>query len=203
MRFRALAVLPVAAMAILSVTGCESKVGAAAVVNGHRIAETDVTKLVNSNASNPGQARSYALNYLILDNVFSTALKRNGGLPSDNELASYHDLVLATLLPSQTGATTTDKDLQNAVGTLGLKASFATLLVRGSELEQALAKKVGATAAAALLQELTKEHISVSVSPRFGHWDATTMSLTDLGKAQLPEGVELGTVLPGDKPPAQ
>ena len=84
--------------------------------------------------------------------MFSTALKRNGGLPSDNELASYHDLVLATLLPSQTGATTTDKDLQNAVGTLGLKASFATLLVRGSELEQALAKKVGATAAAALLR---------------------------------------------------
>ena len=26
----------------------------------------------------------------------------------------------------------------------------------------------------------------MSVSPRFGHWDATTMSLTDLGKAQLP-----------------
>ena len=55
-RFRALAVLPVLAMVILSVSGCDSKVGAAAVVNGNKIRETDVTKLVNSTASKPGDA---------------------------------------------------------------------------------------------------------------------------------------------------
>jgi hypothetical protein len=197
-RFRKLAtIVGIAAVAALAVTGlsaCRTNVGSAAVIGGHHISDTDITKYLTPQAKPfqvAGQStggsqtivpRSYVLQTLILGRLFEQALAdTKGGLPSEGELSAADQQVTQ-------GATKEQEEAQYTK--YGFKAPFAKLDVRNSTYEAILAQRLGATQdAGPILKEIKKLNIPVSVSGRYGTWDSSTLSLSDEPTAGLPSFV--------------
>ena len=107
----------VMALALGGLTACDSKVGQAAIVGGHRISESDLGKFLSpagpspsalSAAANAGQGlypKTEVVQFLVQQELFTQALAKNGGVPSKGELATLHDQAAATFLGTQlTGA---------------------------------------------------------------------------------------------------
>lgn len=200
-KIRLLALLPVLAVGCLSVTGCDTKVGTAAVVNGHRITESDVADLLASSPANPGQARALALEWQIREQLFQAAFAKTGGMPSELALKAEHDKAISNVIGQNVSGSAADQTLQGLVGQTGLKPAFAGVVTRAFELELEYAKKLNATQEAAVLADLVKQKIAVSVNPRFGSWNTATFAFAGLGKSQLPAPLTLEGTLPGDVKP--
>jgi predicted small secreted protein len=194
-RFRKLAVVAVAALAVTGLAGCNTKVGAAAVVDGHRISDSDVTKYLtpkakpfqlqnSSGTSQTIEPRSYVLQTYILGRLFRCALAATtGGLPTEAELAAADKQITQSQTPAQTQAQYTK---------YGFKASFAALDIRNSTYEAVLAQRLNATTdAGPILNEIKKLKMPVSVSARYGSWDASTLSLSSGPTDGLPSFVTL------------
>ena len=72
----------------LSLTGCDTKVGTAAVVNGHRITESGRGRPAGASPADPGQATERsALEWQIREQLFQAAFAKTGGMPSDTRLS--------------------------------------------------------------------------------------------------------------------
>jgi hypothetical protein len=189
--------------AVLAVTGlsaCRSKVGAAAVVAGKRISESDVqsyltstgpTKAALDRAKQAGQTlvpRSLAANTLVQQKVFEQALARTaGGVPPADALNALHDKAASTLLGTTEAGAVLDKDIASSLEAEGLQAKFLPLFIRQIELEYALIERVKATTAAELAKAIADQHVNVSVNPRYGAWDASTFQLSTTPNAGLPD----------------
>ncbi len=198
MKIRFLSAAAVCAAGALILTGCDSKVGTAAVVDGNKISESNVASYLTPNAT-PLQGadgsstapRTFVLQYLIQIKVFEQMLKNAGKPASDDEL----DAAKATVLQG-----TTEDALVAQVAKVGLDASFEKVFLRSQELKAVIQTKLGADAANAAVLPAEK---SIKVNPRYGAWDAKTISLTDLSRSQLPSFLTIDASLPGDTPPAQ
>ena len=88
---RRLAVLPVVALLGLGLSGCQSKAGAAAVVDGHKISESSVGRSVPTTAKQPDQARRFVLELPHPAATVHRGPERAGGAPTDAELRANHD----------------------------------------------------------------------------------------------------------------
>jgi hypothetical protein len=195
-RVRWLAAAALCALGALTLAGCDSKIGTAAVVNGSKISESDVSRYLDPAADDASPARSTALQYQIEQKVLSTAL------PSDDTLAKGHDQALSNLFNGQLSGDQANQALAKVLAQNGLKASFGEVLIRTVELENAYSQAINASQAQDAVAELAKQHIPVSVNPRYGSWNPQTFSFTGLGSKQLPSVVTLGTTLPGDVKPS-
>ena len=185
MRMRWLAAAAVCALGALSLTGCDSKIGTAAVVNGSKISESDVSRYLDPAADNVSRGRDLSLEWQIREELFTVALRNK------------HQAI-SNLIGQQVSGDQADKQLRSSMKQNGLKESFADTLIRSFELELSYAKATNAQQESQVATDLAKQKIPVSVNPRYGSWDTSKFAFTGLGKKQLPPVVSLGSPLPGD-----
>ena len=204
MRLRALAVTTALALAATGLTACTSKIGQAAVVGSHRISTKTVDTYVNpagptpaglaSVQGQPPAPRVIVLQTLIVDQLFRSALAASpAGLPSQNELRAEHDDVASNISQGAATGDAFDKAYSTQLVALGFRATFFPLFMEANELEFVLAKKNNITTEAQLLALVDKAHQSVSVSPRYGSWNAAQLSLTTDSKSGRPSFLTVGT----------
>jgi hypothetical protein len=197
-RFKSFVLLPVAAAAVLSTSGCDTKAGTAAVVNGHKISESDLNSYLTLNAKKIGDPttgtppRTFVLKTLILDEILPSLLAQTkGGAVTDDELRS------ASADALQGG---TEADLTDIVTKQGLTAKFEPLYLRFLKYGVVLNTRVSSEAE--FNDALKAANVAVSVNPRYGSWDPSTLSLKELSAADLPANVKLSGQLPGDRVPS-
>lgn len=195
MKIRLLGVLPVIALACVGLTGCDSKAGTAAVVGGHKISESDLSSYLHpdappvqsSNGSSSIAAKTFALQYLVQNEVFPALLAANGSPVTAADLATAKSSVLHG---------SDEQVLVDQITKSGFTSKFEPIVLRNHELLTILQAKLTtneqATAAIAKLKE------GISISPRYGSWDAQSLSLVGVGKKQLPSVLSFDGTLPGD-----
>lgn len=205
MRVRQLGAAGLAVLAVAGLSSCRSNVGAAAVVNGHRISESDVHTYVTAQGVDPalkaqadqaGQSlvpKSIALNALVQSQVYALVLTRTqGGLPSDADLRAARDLAAQTL---SGGQITNGVDLSKAVAAQltkeSLNARLLPVVLRSIDLEFALINRVKAASSADIAKAVTAQHIKVSVNPAFGRWSAADVSVLPPSGSELPNFLTL------------
>ncbi|MDQ2838538.1 MAG: hypothetical protein M3Y42_12525 [Actinomycetota bacterium] len=194
-KIRSLAVLPVLALGCLSLVGCDSKAGSAAVVGGTKISESDLASYLPANApaipTNNGQtstpARIFVLQLLVQNRVFPLLLAAGGKPVTDAEL----DAAKSNILQGQP-----EQALIDQIAKVGLKAKFEQVYLRNQELTSFLQKNL--TTAKQQQAALAGVKGKVSINPRYGSWDDQSVALVDLGKKQLPSVLTLNDTLPGD-----
>ena len=202
-KIRFLTVAGVCAVGALVLTGCDSKVGTAAVVNGHKISETSVNNYLTP-AAKPLQSqtgasvapRTFVLQYLIRNQVFIRAL-------GYAKVDVTDDLLDGSKAAALSGST--EADLTKQVTGVGLDSTFEPVALRYQELLSLVGTtyKANADQGKAANAALAKAAGDIVINPRYGSWDASTISLTDLSKTQLPSFLQFDNALPGDAPPAQ
>jgi hypothetical protein len=200
-KLRSLAVLPVLTLGSLALAGCDSKAGTAAVVNGQRISEKNLSSYVSANAqpiqssdgSSSVPAKNFVLQYLIRNQVLPMVLSAGGASVTDAQL----DATKAGILQGSPEQALTDQ-----ITKLGLSARFEPVVMRNRELLTVLQAKL--TTDKQITDALAKVKDAVSISPRYGSWDTASLSVVDLGKKELPSMLSFEGTLPGDvKLPAQ
>lgn len=207
-RFRKIGACAVALLAASGLAACRTKAGAAAVVDGHRIAQSDVNKYIAAGftppSASPGAQQSQAprvivLNTLIEARLMSRLLGSLGVVPSDGDLRGLHDEAYSVQLGAQETGAQADASLNSALTKAGLKASFTEAFVRALELKQAVIDKIKAQRQSDIANAVTKLGVSVSVSGRYGTWSAADASLVEYTP---PAGVQLATAAPSSSAPA-
>lgn len=202
----ALVAIAGAALAVLGLAGCDSKVGTAAIVGGHRISDSDVGHYLTADAkpfsvqSQTGSEqtivpRSYILTVLIQNRLFTDALARtSGGVPSDGDV---------TTAEGQLTQGASEQQQQQQYTKYGFTASFAAVDLRNSALEQILAQRLKLTTSIQpLVDAVHKLHPNVTVSARYGSWNDDELSI-DFGPTDgVPSFVRLHPSSGPDQIPA-
>jgi len=193
-RLRSLVVLPVLALGCLGLAGCDSKAGTAAVVDGHRITEKELSRYVPAGAKaipagdgSSTPAKNLVLQYLVRNQVLPLVLAAAGAPVTEAELEASKAKVLGS---------STEAALTKQITAAGLSARFEPVVVRNQELLNVFNAKL--TTQKQLNDALAKVKDKVSISPRYGSWDAAHLALLNLGKKQLPSVLSFDKTLPGD-----
>jgi hypothetical protein len=207
-RFRKIGVCAVVLLAAGGLAACRTKAGAAAVVDGHRISQSDVNRYIDAGFTPPSASpgaqqqqtpRVIVLNTLIESRLLSRLLGSLGSVPSDGDLHSLHDEAYSVQLGAQQTGAEADAALNSALTKAGLKASFTDTFVQNLELRQAVIDKIKAQRQADINAAIAKLGVKVSVSGRYGTWSAEQGSLVDYVP---PAGVQLGTPTPSSSAPS-
>lgn len=192
MILRTIAVASAAILTLGGLTGCRSHVGTAATVNGQRISESRVNDFVtvaarplqlkdSSGKTVAVQPRAYALETLIFAQLLPRLLARTShGVPSKGQLAQVTSQILAG--KSETA-------FANGNGITGFTSSFAKVWVHTQALGTVLS-----TYAQQGLDVNSLVHragFTVSVSPRYGGWDAKNVTFDFSAAAGVPGFVSL------------
>ncbi len=193
-RVRRVAVLlPAVALAAVSLTACDTKVGTAAIVNGQKISEKTLNSYLTQNAqpiqgsSGSVSARFFVLQTLITGRVVPALVAASGSKLSAADTAT---------LESQVTQQFQQQGVAAQIAKVGLSPSFYSQYL--AEQQQLALLKQGITDQAALTSAIKKADLKVSISPRYGSWDAATAAVTDLNHTQLPDAVTITSALPGD-----
>jgi hypothetical protein len=185
----AVAVTASLALAAGGLSACQTKVGQAAIVDGHRISESELNGFVApagpspsvlSAASAAGQSvipKTSVIQILVQQRLFENTLANNGGVPSEADLAKLHDQVAAAFLGTQLTGSQLDAYLAATEGSFGYSAKYAQALLRTVELEGALAVKIKAQSLQDISAAVNKLHPKVQVNPRYGKWEPATLSI--------------------------
>ena len=194
-KLRSLAVLPVLMLSCLGLVACDSKAGTAAMVDGHRITEKELSRYVpasaqpipTGNGSGSTPAKNFVLQYLIRNEVFPMLLAAAGVSVTEAQLEAGKAEALA-------GGT--EAELTRQITQAGLSARFEPVLLRNRELLNVVRAKL--TTEKQINDALAKVKDKVSVNPRYGSWDPNSLSVVNLGKKQLPSVLSFDQPLPGD-----
>jgi len=194
-KLRSLAVLPVLALSCFGLVACDSKAGAAAVVDGHRITEKELSRYVPASAppiptgdgSTSTPAKSFVLQYLVRNEVFPLLLAATGGSVTEAQLQAGKAEALA-------GGS--EADLTKQITQAGLSARFEPVLLRNRELLNVVRTKLATDKQ--VTDALDKIKGKVTINPRYGSWDLNSLSVLGLGKKQLPSVLSFDKTLPGD-----
>lgn len=189
MRSRAPIAAVVLILAVTGLAGCQSNVGTAAKVNGDRISENTVNSYVLpagqsaealSQAKKQGSsllpAKTIIVQYLVQREVFRRTLVANSDLPSAGEL-------------DRTKGGSTVSELRTQLPPVGVKNSFASVVVETDKLRQILIDKLKITTVDDAASAVRKAGVSVSVSPRFGTWSSAQLVVDSAGS--LPSYLKL------------
>jgi hypothetical protein len=207
-RFRKIGACAVVLLAASGLAACRTKAGAAAVVDGHRISQSDVNKYIDAGftapSPSPGAQQQQTPRVIVLDTLIESRLMSRllgslGSVPSDGDLHSLHDEAYSVQLGAQQTGAEADAALNSALTKAGLKASFTDAFVQNLELKQAVIDKIKAQRQADINTAVAKLGVKVSVSGRYGTWSAEQGSLVDYVP---PAGVQLGTPAPASSSPA-
>ncbi|MCU1690094.1 MAG: hypothetical protein JWN20_2022 [Jatrophihabitantaceae bacterium] len=194
------AALAAAALAVAALTGCQSNVGTAAHVDDESISASAVddrlVSLSKDQLANAGQdastitiiGRNLVTTWLVRKAIFERVWEQRGGLPAQEKIDKAHDRAVQLLFNSSSVPTGADGDA--AVGTAltgtGVESDFAPTMIRAAALETVLLDDASATSEADLAPLVADAGISVRVNPRYGTWDAATLTL---GATSLPSYV--------------
>ena len=172
-------------------------------MNGHKISETSVNNYLTP-AAKPLQSqtgasvapRTFVLQYLIRNQVFARAL-------DDAHVTVTDQLLEGTKTAALSGGT--EADLTKQVTGVGLDSTFEPEALRYQELLSLVGTtyKADADQGKAANAALAKASGHIVVNPRYGSWDVSTISLSDLSRTQLPSFLQFDNSLPGDAAPAQ
>ncbi|HEV2887113.1 MAG TPA: hypothetical protein VGX49_09410 [Jatrophihabitans sp.] len=189
-----MAVLPVLLLSCLGLVACDTKAGTAAVVDGHRISEKELSRYVPANAQpipagdgSSTPAKNFVLQYLVRNQVFPMLLAAAGGSVTEAQLEAGKAEALA-------GGT--EAELTQQITQAGLSARFEPVLLRNRELLSVVRAKL--TTDKQVDDALAKIKDKVSINPRYGSWDPQSLSVLNLGKKQLPSVLSFDKTLPGD-----
>lgn len=176
-----------AALAVVGVSACSTKVGAAAFVDGQRISETEVAHYFTATAE-PAQTQDSS------GNVVSTA-PRAFVLSAIINIKIY-DEVLATPPARKPTAGQISAAEAQSLGTTTLAAAEASYVQHGYEAkvvplllqEQALQTIIQNQVSAGVdVQAIVKKlPFKVTVNPRYGTWDKANLELNTSATAGLP-----------------
>ncbi|MGN6609417.1 MAG: hypothetical protein ACTHMS_20710 [Jatrophihabitans sp.] len=199
MHSRPLAVALAGVIACFGLTSCRTNVGVAARVDGHTISESaldgyltaegpDAATLAQAQQSGGSvQPKTLALQFLLGEQVYAAALRSTpGGVPSDSELAKLHDEAAQRLLQAQATGSTLDAEFSQQLVKFGLKASLLKVILRQAELADAYVNREKIGSAQELTSKVAALKIPVTVNPRYGTWQATTLQLDSAPTAGLP-----------------
>ena len=178
--------------------GCKTNIGTAAVIDGHRVSESDVNQYLTANAQpvtqqdqNTGAAtqispRSFVVAELINAQLYAKVMSL---IPSVSDVTPAQ--LDAQLQQDLAGASVTQ--FAESHGLHGFTEDFYKIVLRTQEMIVVLrtAQSNGVNVAAAF----RKLNFPVSVSPRFGSWDKNQLFLTS--GAAVPGYLD---VLPGGAP---
>jgi hypothetical protein len=196
-RTRALLAALLAVVLAGGLTACQSHVGAAAIVDGHRISESDVHKYLNPagpSANAVAQARQAGgqllpktdvLNFLVQERLFSLTLQRNGGLPSNAALQADHEKAVQTLTGQNVTGAQFDTQIAANLLSDGIKLTFLPTLLHVINLEYQLVVRTGATQLSDLGRAVSALKVGVQVNPAYGRWDPKNVAVTE-GTAEVP-----------------
>lgn len=202
MRFRALGASVLAAAAITVLAGCQTKVGVAAIVNGARLTDSDVSKYVTkqaipfSTSTGTINPKPFAVETWIDTMLFEQAIKNRGGAITTAERTEYEGLVLSGTTPEQLTKAYTGKGFTTAMRDLRVRTQVAFLILihrlhpdlDSTQVLQGAQSSLGNDAAG----EISKLAKHVTVSGRYGTWDAKKLSLDSSADAGLPSFVTFG-----------
>ena len=199
-RLRSLAVLPVLVLSCLGLVGCDSKAGTAAVVDGHRISEKELSRYIPANAKpisagdgSSTPAKNFVLQFLVRNEVFPLLLAAAGAPVTDAQLEASRAQALEGI---------TERELTEQIVSSGLSERFEPVVLRNRQLLALLRAKL--TTDKQIDDALAKIKDKVSINPRYGSWDLRSLSVQNLGKKQLPSVLSFDQTLPGDaKQPTQ
>jgi hypothetical protein len=190
-RFRTLTIATLVALSPVLLTACQSKIGEAASVNGHRISDNEVASYVSGAGADPSaaaaaqskvQPRTQALEQLVQVRVFQDTLAQRGGEPTDKQLAAGRAKV----------TTLSDRALTKRLESLGFTGRAEQLFLRNAELQYVLARRVKATQLSDLVAAVRKAGVAVTVSGRYGRWRPKALAIDARGAAGLPGFVSFG-----------
>lgn len=185
----------VALAAAAALTGCTSKVGVAAVYDGHTITDSDVAQYLTPQAQpvpgqdaqgNPSQVpgRVFVLDTLLSEHVYTDVLKATpDGLPDTATLAA---------IEKQAFGNNPEATVTKQLAKYGYKASLTPHLINEQVLLETIREEVqqGGLNINAVLK---KVHPKVTVSPRYGAWDDKQLQLVNDPSAGVPDFVTLNT----------
>jgi hypothetical protein len=178
-RIRTLGVIAAIGCAVVALTACNSKIGAAAIVDGHTITETRVSGLVTptSQPFTPSGAtaqivpKAYALQTLIRTQIFTDQLDSIGVRPTAaDELTAANTALQGSSVADQTTVLTG----------YGFTKSFAEEYIRSEALLEIVQQKNTSDAAVAKAQKFFVAY-PVQVNPRYGKWTSSTLTLDAAG----------------------
>ena len=190
---RTAAVVAAAALAVAGLSACNTKVGVAAVVDGHQITESNVNSYLTVNAQPVKQQnsdgstfeeapRSFVLSTLIYDRLLARVLAAApGGLPSESDIAAKARSLLNGLSAQQAAA---------SAGITGFSGSFYQRWLHQEVLRVDIRTLVQSNAFN-IDPVLSNLHFPVSVSPRYGAWDAQSLGVQTGPSAGVPDFVTL------------
>lgn len=192
MRLRAITAAAAAVLAVAGVAGCRSNVGQAAVIDGQRVTESQVSDYLTADAKaisvqeNDGTTSSIAPKPFVLDILIERRLyekllaKTPAGAPTAAQLGTLQRSYLKGV---------SAKTAVERLGAVGYTRTFDSLIVDvqvmatvlNSEQQQGLDVSTIAS----------KLKFPVSVNPRYGTWNAKELRLDYTGSAGLPSFLKL------------
>jgi hypothetical protein len=187
-------------------TGCQTKVGLAASVNGTELTDSDLSSYVKPGAqsfqTNSGATivqKTFALQTWLVAQNYAAAIEANGGRATAAEDGAARALELGSHQISEVEAQFTKYGFTAKMGDLQLfeltRQIILTqrLLGNGASARQAVAALQSSRITPTRLhQVIEKAAPKVTVSPRYGTWSAANLALRSQPRDGLPTFVQLG-----------
>ena len=178
MRVRTLGVAAAALLALAGLAGCKTNIGQAAVIDGHRVSESDVSHYLTPDAQPVSEqqqdgtsvqisARSFVVSQLINERLAFAILQ---AVPAvSNVTPAQIDAQLQSDLAGKT-----PREVAETLGLHGYTDAFYHVVLRVQEISGVLRQQ----SSVAVQKALSTVHFPVSVSPRYGSWDGKQLRFT-------------------------
>ena len=195
-----------AILATVALTGCQTKVGLAASVNGTELTDSDLSSYVQPGAksfqTNSGATivqKTFALQTWLVAQNYAAAIEANGGRATAAEDAAARAVELGSHQLSEVEAQFTPYGFTAKMGDLQLfeltrQVILAQrLLGKDASPQQAIAALQSSRITSTRLHHvIQKAAPKVTVSPRYGTWSTNDLSLRSQPRDGLPTFVQLG-----------
>jgi hypothetical protein len=177
-RVRTLGAAAAALLALTGLAGCRTNVGQAAVIDGHKVSESDVSHYLTPDArpvteqqqdgtSTQVSARSFVVSQLINERLAFRILQ---AIPAVSSVTPAQiDAQLQTDLAGKT-----PREVAETLGLHGYTDAFYRIVLRVQEISGVLRQQSSAD----VQKALNSVKFPVSVSPRYGRWSTADLRLT-------------------------
>jgi len=185
-------------LALAGLAGCKTNVGNAAVIDGHRVSESDVNEYLTANAQPVTErdsnnqtvqisARSFVLSQLINERLGFAILRE---VPSVSDVTP--EQIDAQLQDDLAGKS--PRQVAESLGLHGFTDAFYEVVLRVQEISGVLRQQNPAD----VQKAISSVDFPVSVSPRYGKWDSKQLQFTSGAAVPGYLDVKSGAAVPQD-----
>lgn len=200
---RILTALALAVLAAGALTACQTKVGQAAAVDGTTISDNDLSSYVKPGTTTytdsngqPVVPKVLVLTTWIRTQLLNAAIEKRGGEPTTAELNQARAAVQAMGTVEQAEQSYAKRGYQNKFGDLVFdQYTRLVILVERVDHTHDAAKAMqllqnDQATNTAVSNVISGTHAKVDVSPRYGAWDARSLSVSSQGNSGAPPFVD-------------